>query len=242
MHGLWIPQELPKERLDPISRIVGFDNLSLHRKGRDSRLATHPRQHYNHHRLSLPTRQDQLQGKNLVSLVCWGYPCARRSLETLRSARSYTPCLRCTATILSQRHRAGRPERQGDSQIRQARRDWESFPVWPHQNQAERRWKRDAKRWKMDRWEWKTYQTKSKETCLQSNRAIRTSQRLSISDFCEFLQKSEIESLFSCSYRQFIVLLQKDFWNNKCKVDNLTITIWFIQARKSSYFCSLSYS
>lgn len=51
----------------------------------------------------------------------------------------------------------------------------------------------------------------SKETCLQSNRAIRTSQRLSISDFCEFLQKSEIESLFSCSYRQFIVLLQKDF-------------------------------
>lgn len=112
----------------------------------------------------------------------------------------------------------------------------------PHQNQAERRWKRDAKIWKVDRWEWKTYQTKSKETCLQSNRAIGTSQRLSISDFCEFLQKSEIESLFSCSYRQFIVLLQKDFWNNKCKVDNLTITIWFIQARKSSYFCSLSCS
>ena len=39
--------------------------------------------------------------------------------------------------------------------------------------------------------------------------AIETSQRLSISDFCEFLQKSEIESLFSCFYRQFIVLLQK---------------------------------
>ncbi len=31
-----IPQELPKERSDPISRIVGFENLSLHRKGRDS--------------------------------------------------------------------------------------------------------------------------------------------------------------------------------------------------------------
>lgn len=55
------------------------------------------------------------------------------------------------------------------------------------------------------------YQTKSEETCLQSYRAIKTSQRLSISDFCEFLQKSEIESLFSCSYRQFIVLLQKVF-------------------------------
>ena len=40
------------------------------------------------------------------------------------------------------------------------------------------------------------YQTKSEETCLQSNRAIGTSQRLSISDFCEFLQKTEIESLF----------------------------------------------
>ena len=40
------------------------------------------------------------------------------------------------------------------------------------------------------------YQTKSKETCIQSNRAIGTSQRLSISDFCEFLQKSEIESFF----------------------------------------------
>ncbi len=45
------------------------------------RLATHPRQRNNHHRLSLPTSQDQLQGKNLVCMVRRRHSYARRSLE-----------------------------------------------------------------------------------------------------------------------------------------------------------------
>ena len=58
-----------------------FSDLQMHRERRDTRLATHPRQRNNHHRLSLPTSQDQLQGKNLVCMVRRRHSFARRSLE-----------------------------------------------------------------------------------------------------------------------------------------------------------------
>ena len=59
---------------------VGTTDYKCTERG-DTRLATHPRQRNNHHRLSLPTSQDQLQGKNLVCMVRRRHSFARRSLE-----------------------------------------------------------------------------------------------------------------------------------------------------------------
>ena len=66
---------------NPSIGICRHYRLQMHRERGDTRLATHPRQRNNHHRLSLPTSQDQLQGKNLVCMVRRRHSFARRSLE-----------------------------------------------------------------------------------------------------------------------------------------------------------------